>query len=169
MGVLAECPDCRRKQSTKNKKCKCGKSMVSAKKQNKIRYWIDYPLPGGKVRRESVGSFEEFDPYSITDAKLALSKRTVQKGEKRLLEMLPQSTMTFQELTDWYLALKMVKKLKSYVRIEQALDNFNEVFGNMTSDDIKPVMLENYQEDREGQDRAGLMQPSTWKYRLQRP
>ena len=30
----------------------------------------------------------------------------------------------------------------------------NEVFGNTTADEIKPVMLENYQEDREGQGRA---------------
>ena len=154
MTVLAECPNCRRKQSTKNKKCKCGENLVQLKKGKKVRYWIDYPLPDGKIRRESVGSFEGLNAYSIKDAKTALSKRTVQKREKRILEMLPEATMTFQELTDWYLKLKTVKKLKSYVRIKQALNNFNEVFGNMILDEIKPIMLENYQEDREGQGRA---------------
>ncbi|MFO7556730.1 MAG: site-specific integrase, partial [Desulfobacterales bacterium] len=114
----------------------------------KIRYWIDYPLRGGKKRRESVGSFEEFDPYSITDARLALSKRAVQKGEKRLLEMLPQATMTFQDLTDWYLDLKPVKRLKSYVRVQLALKNFNAVFGKIIVDHISLEALEDYQEDR---------------------
>jgi integrase len=151
MGILAECQSCRRKQSVKNKKCKCGESLEKLKKARKVRYWIDYPLPGGKVRRESVGSFEDLDGYSITDAKTALGKRTVQKREKRLLEMLPESTMTFQELTDWYLNLKTVKKLKSHVRLKYALNNFNAVFGNMVVADIKPILLEDYQEDREGQ------------------
>lgn len=104
-------------------------------KQKKVRYWIDYPLPNGKVRLESVGAFEGLNAYSITDAKAALAKRTVQRREKRILEMLPESTMTFQELTDWDLELKTVKKLKSYVRVKQALNNFNAVFDNMTIDE----------------------------------
>jgi hypothetical protein len=154
MPVLAQCPFCRRKQSIKNKKCKCGENLDKLKKQKKIRYWIDYPLPGGNRRRESVGSFKEFDAYSIKDANKALSKRTVQKSEKRMLDMLPESTTTFQELTDWYLSLPKVKKLKSYVRIEQALHNFNAVFGNKIADKIKAEMLEEYQEDRVRQGRA---------------
>ncbi len=54
--------------------------------------------------------------------------------------------MTFQELTDWYLGLKTVMKLKSYTRIKQAFNNFNATFGYMVAGDIKPVYLENYQE-----------------------
>jgi len=151
MAILAECPGCRRKQSAKNKKCKCGNNLDKLKKGKKVRYWIDYPLPGGKVRRESVGAFEGLNAYSITDAQAALAKRTVQKREKRIFDMLPESTMTFQELTDWYLDLKTVRKQKSYVRTQLALNNFNAVFGNMIVGDIKPVLLENYQEDRQGQ------------------
>ena len=154
MEILAQCPICRRKQSAKNKKCKCGENLDKLKKAKKVKYWIDYSLPAGKVRRESVGAFEGLNAYSITDAKTALAKRTVQKREKRILEMLPESTMTFQELTDWYLDLKTVKKLKSYIRIKQALNNFNAIFGNMTVSEIKLVLLENYQEDREGQGKA---------------
>ena len=77
MAILAQCPICRRKQSAKNKKCKCGESLDKFKKAKKVKYWIDYPLPGGKVRRESVGSFEGLNAYSITDAQAALAKRTV--------------------------------------------------------------------------------------------
>jgi hypothetical protein len=35
----------------------------------------------------------------------------VQKRENRIFDMLPESKMTFQELTDWYLGLKTVMKL----------------------------------------------------------
>ena len=100
------------------------------------------------MRRESVGSFEDLNGYSITDAKTALAKRTVQKREKNILEMLPESTMTIRDLTDWYLNLRKVKKLKSYDSIKQALDNFNAIFGNNFVDEITLEMLEDYQEDR---------------------
>ena len=72
MAILAECSRCRRRQSAKNKKCKCGNNLDKAKSQKKVRYWIDYPLPGGKVRRESVGAFEGLNAYSITDAQAAM-------------------------------------------------------------------------------------------------
>lgn len=113
MGILAECPGCRRKQSTKNKKCKCGENLVALKKSKKVRFWIDYRLPSGNKRREAVGAFAGLDAYSITDARTALSKRTVQKREKRILEMLPGTDLTFQELTDWYLKDPNVQNLRS--------------------------------------------------------
>jgi len=91
---------------------------------------------------------------SIEKARDADGKRRVQKRENRIFDMLPESKMTFQELTDWYLDLKTVKKLKSFTRIKQALNNFNQTFANMIVGNIKPVYLENYQEDREGQGRA---------------
>jgi hypothetical protein len=151
MGVLAECPDCRRKQSTKNKKCKCGKRMVSAKKQNKIRYWIDYPLPGGKVRRESVASFEGLDAYSIEDAKDALAKRKVQRREKRIFDMLPGTDLTFQELTEWFLDDPEVKGLRSYDGTVITLKAFNKVFGNYIVNSISNRDLKRYQHKRKSQ------------------
>ena len=145
---LEECPICRRKQSTKNKKCKCGENLDKFKKQKKVRYWIDYPLPGGKVRRESVGSFEDLNPYSITDAKTALAKRTVQKREKRILDMLPGSDLIFNELTDWYLDLPDVKKLRSYNNIVSVLKAFNNVFGDYIVNAVLPEDIKRYQQKR---------------------
>ena len=81
MGVLAECPNCHKKQSTGNKKCLCGMALDDAKKAKKVRYWISYRMPDGKQRRESVGALEGLNPFSITDAKEALAKRMVQKKE----------------------------------------------------------------------------------------
>jgi len=156
MAILIECPSCRNKQAAKNKVCKCGADLDKAKRSKKVRYWISYRIPIGKdeegktiykQRREFVGK-------SIEKARDADGKRRVQKRENRIFDMLPESNMTFQELTDWYTNLKTVKKLKSFTRIKQALNNFNKTFANMIVGNIKPVYLENYQEDRESQGMA---------------
>jgi integrase len=154
MAILAECPVCHKKQSTKNKKCSCGLELDDAKKSKKVRYWISYRMPDGKQRRESVATFEGLNPYSIKDARDALSKRGVQKKEKRLFDMLPESQMTFNELTDWYLGLEKVKTLASYDIIKIKLHIFNAEFGNRLVSDIKPVDLENYQSKREKEGKA---------------
>jgi len=155
MGILAECPTCHAKQSIRNKKCKCGLNLDDAKKRNRlknkdggVRYWIAYRMPDGKQRRESVGAFEGLDAYSLDDAKAADAKRMVQKKEKRIFDMLPESETTFDELSEWYLSLKSVKRLATCTRIEIALSRFNAVFGHRTVDDVKRTDLENYQEQR---------------------
>jgi len=108
-------------------------------------------MPDGKQRRESVGAMEGLNGYSIEDARVAMSKREVQKREKRILDMLPESTITFKELCDWYLSLASKKKLASYKNITSCLNKFNEVFGNKIVGDIKKEDLENYQILRAGQ------------------
>jgi integrase len=161
MAILAECPVCHTKQAKKNKKCigwldkksglKCNENLDDAKKAKKVKYWISYRMPDGKQRRESVAAMEDLDPYSITDARTAESKRMVQKKENRILEMLPESKISFDEMAKWYLALKTVKKLSSYPRIEIALNNFNKVYGHREAISIKLIDIEDYQEEREEQ------------------
>lgn len=63
--------------------------------------------------------------------------------------MLPEAKLSFSELSKWYLNLKSVKKLATYVRVKQVLTNFNRVFGERIVGSIKPVELEDYQESRE--------------------
>jgi integrase len=60
--------------------------------------------------------------------------------------MLPESETTFNELTEWYLSLKSVKRLATCNRIEGALLNFNAIFDRRTVDGVKRTDLENYQE-----------------------
>ena len=76
MAILAECPLCHRKQSVKNKLCKCGADLVKAKRSKKVRYWINFRMPDGKQRREAVG-------YSIEKARDADGKRRSQKRENQ--------------------------------------------------------------------------------------
>ena len=147
MGILAECPICHKKQSVKNKKCKCGLNFDEAKKSKKIRYWINYRMPDGQQKRESVGAFEGLNPYSIKDAEDALAKRQVQRREKRIFDIVYDSDLTFSELTSWYLDLKSVQKKKSYKRMNIALKNFNSVFGNRLLSEVNSIALEDYQED----------------------
>jgi len=148
MGILAECPICKQKQSLRNKKCKCGQNLDRAKKSKNVKYWITYRLPGGKQRRESVDAMENLNGCSLTDAKDALSKRKVQKRENRIMDMLPASKLTFNELANWYLKLDRVKALKSYDTVCVYIKKFNHVFGNTVVADIKPADLENLQAKR---------------------
>ena len=110
-------------------------------------YWINFRLPGGKQRREQIS-------YSVEEARDADGKRRSQKRENRIFDMLPESTMTFKELSDWYLELNSLKKLKAYTRVRQTLNRFNEVFGETVTGDIKPIDLEEYQDKREEQGAA---------------
>ena len=147
MAILAECPLCRQKQSNKNKRCTCGQDLDKAKRSQRVRYWISYRLPGGKQRREPVS-------FSLEEARDAEGKRRSQKREKRIFDMLPESKITFNELTKWYLKQTAVKKLASYDRVKLALKNFNDVFGDFQVNEIKQVDLEEYQQRRKKQGRA---------------
>jgi len=113
-------------------------------------------MPDGKQRRESVGALEGLSPYAVTDARQALAKRTVQRKERRIFDMLPESEMTFDELTKWYLDLAKVRALASYDIIKIKLNIFNSEFGKMIVSDIKPVNLENYQAMRTKQGAASV-------------
>jgi len=149
MGIMAECPYCHRKQSVRNKVCGCGADLDKLKKQKeKVKYWISYRLPGGRQKRHSVDTFKDLNGYSIEDARKADAKRTVQKAENRIMDIKPDSKMTFNELAEWYLDLEKVKALASYETIKIYLNKFNKVFGNTTINKVKAADLENHQEKR---------------------
>ena len=146
MGVLIECL-CHRKQSLRNKVCSCSEDLVKLKRANKVNYWITYRLPGGKQKREVVGT-------SIDEARDADGKRRVQKRENRIFDIRADAKMTFQELTDWYLCLESVKALKAFNVVETKLKIFNQTFGKRIVFTIKPSELENYQAKRKKIGRA---------------
>ena len=144
MTVLAECPICRKKQSLRNKVCSCGEILDKAKRSRRVKFWIAYRLPNGKLRRESIG-------YSLEEARDAEGKRRSQKREGHIFEALPETKMSFRELADWYLGLEKVKALASFWRIELALRKFCSVFGDTMVEKIRPADLENYQAKRQAE------------------
>jgi len=141
MSIFAQCPICRKKQSVKNKLCTCGENLDRAKKSNRVQYWIDFYLPGGKRKREPVG-------YSLDDAKAAEGKKRGLKKENRLFDILPESKMTFSELATWYFKLEKVKALASYSILQGYLKKFNTVFGDTIISNITVEDLENHIEKR---------------------
>ena len=141
MAVLAECPACHKKQAVKNRLCECGEDLVKAKKLKRVRYWINYRLPGGKQKREAVG-------YSIEEAKDADGKRRCQKRENRIFDVKPDSKMSFQELTNWYLKLETLKTKAYFDTLQINLGSFNKEFGQVVIRNLKPIDLENYQAKR---------------------
>ncbi len=155
MAILAECPQCHKKQSVRNKVCNCGKDLDKAKRAQKVRYWIDYIVPGtGKAKREPVAGAEDPKAYSIEEARAAEGKRKAQKVETpRVLQRAPEEKMTFKELAKWYLGQEKVKALRYFPTLTINLNSFNQELGDTIVGQIKPADLENYQakRKREGQ------------------
>ena len=142
MGILAECPVCRTRQSIKKKSCnKCGEALDKAKKGKRVNYWISYRLPGGKQKQEPVGT-------SIDEARAADGKKKAMKKEGRLFDIKPDVKMTFSELSDWYLGLEKVKGLASFCTITTYLRKFKRELGNRKITTIRLTDLENLQEKR---------------------
>ena len=126
--------------------------MDDAKRAKTIRYWIVYRVKSGKQHWEAVGAFEGLKAWSITDAKDALSKRTVQKIEKPLFDKEPDSNITFAELIEWFLDLDKVKKKAYYKTLGSNLKHFKDAFGDMLAGSLKPKDLERFQVQMQGAD-----------------
>jgi len=141
MSVLVECL-CHKKRSLRNKVCSCGEDLVKLKRANKINYWIAYRLPGGKQKREVVGT-------SIDEARDADGKRRAQKREHRIFEILPEARMTFSELKDWYLGMEKTKSLANYPTLKTLLKKFCFEFGDRIVNSVKRSELENLQIKRQ--------------------
>jgi integrase len=143
---------CREYQKTSNKVCKCGEDLDRAKKAKRVRYYINYRLPDGTPKKESVGKFKDLNPHSIEDARKALAKRSVQIKEGRTEEIFnykKESTWTFSQLAEWWLNLPDVKRRSDHGRVKIAFNKFNEVFGERLIRGVKLSELKGYQAQRQ--------------------
>lgn len=148
MAILAECPACHRKQSRAKHFCVCGEDLDRAKQSKRVHYWLFYRL-GSKQKWELVYDQDTGEPStSLQYAKDAEGKRRSQKRENRIFDIKPDTTMTFNELTEWYLNLEKLKALPSYWLIKLSLKKFNSVFGDTIISKVKSSDLENYQAKR---------------------
>jgi integrase len=147
MAILADCPNCHRKQGNSHKRCiSCNENLDKAKRSGRVKYWIQYRVQG-KQRLEQVG-------YSIEDAKDAEGKRRGQKRDGKFFEMMPDSKITFNELTKWWLSVAEQKvfsgqNTQSYYEGQiTRTKNFNAVFGDYMVNQIAPADLQVYQATR---------------------
>ena len=148
MAILAECPICRKMQTIKNRKCKCGEDLVKAKKSNRINYYVDYRLHNGRQRRELVGK-------SIEDARAVDGeKKALKKKKPSALKISADERMTFNELAEWYLEQPDRKAKKYYPTMKINLDTFNHEFGDTIIGHLRPMDLKNYQTKRKAEKKS---------------
>jgi integrase len=154
MGLLIECPECKRRNSQKAKNCKCGFAL--AKFSGKV-YWIDY-LVDGYRKRERIGPNKEAAEQRYREV---LSART----EGRYIQKNPDTKTTFKELSRWYLELAEVKAKRSYDRDILNVKHLANHFGNRLLKDITPAMVESYKQKRlselAGRARKDTTKPAT--------
>jgi len=100
------------------------------------------PLTGKiKYKIEKVGDYKKL-------AERAYQKKMVKWVENKFLDKKEESNLTFIELAKWYLELPVVRKNKTIKDIERACRDLEKVFGPMMIRDIKPAMVEKYQQMR---------------------
>jgi integrase len=139
MALLVECPQCKRRNSQKEKACKgCGFAL--AKHSGRV-WWIEYYDHDKRLRRERIGPNKAAAEQKYREVKSAIT-------EGRYIKKSPDAKTTFKALADWYLDLPEVKAKRSYSRDERSLKKLLPAFGDKLLKDITPAMIEKYRQDR---------------------
>lgn len=93
--------------------------------------------------------------HSKRVADLAFAKKTLEWDKKKHLGLETQKEYTFGELVDWYLTLPVAKKKKSYNKDEQRSKILKDHFGLKNAREIKPAMIEIFQDNLLSKPREG--------------
>ncbi len=140
MGILFQCPDCKKKHSLKSEKCSCGKSL---KKLPNKHYWIDYRVHGKRVR-ESIGTSKLSAENRLREVKTAIV-------EDRYIKKDSGKSITLAEIYAWYMSLSEVIQLETYKTLKSRLGHTIRIIGSsvhvssLSLDDI-----ERYRRERSG-------------------
>jgi integrase len=139
MGLLIECPECKRRNSQKEKSCKkCGFAL--AKFSGRV-WWIEYYDHEKRLRRERIGPNKAAAEQRLREI---LNKR----AEGRYIKKSQDAKHKFKELAQWYLDLEDVKAKKSYRRDKLSVKCISEMFGNHLLKDVTPTLIEKYRQRR---------------------
>ena len=109
MGLLVECPECKKRNSQKVKACKCGFAL--AKFSGRV-WWIEYYDHDKRLRRERIGPNKAAAEQRYREV---MSART----EGRYIKKSPDARTLFKDLAAWYLGLPEVKAKRSYDRDQE--------------------------------------------------
>jgi integrase len=155
MGLLVECPECKRRNSQKAKNCKCGFAL--AKFSGRV-WWIEYYDHDKRLRRERIGPNKAAAEHRLREV---LSART----EKRHIKKNPEAKTTFRALAQCYLKLPDVEAKRSYDRDKRSLKLLLPYFGDRLLKDITPGVVEAYRQKRltspSGRSPKNLTKPAT--------
>ena len=116
------------------------------KKDN--RWYIDYYLPNGKRKRETV-SIEGVNPSKINreDAKKALNIRKAEFAQGKFDIAQTKKPIHFRKLAERYLQYAKTNK-RAWRRDEQSLKHFVSFFKGKTLQQITPWLIEKYKSER---------------------
>jgi integrase len=137
MGLLVECPECKKRNSAKVKACKCG--FVLAKFSGKV-YWVEW-YQNGQRNRKRIGPNKAAAEQWQREV---LSAR----AEGRYIKKSPDALTLFKVLATWYLDLPEVKAKRSYKRDKELIANLLPHFGDKLLKDIAPALVESYRQKR---------------------
>jgi integrase len=140
MGLLVECPECKRRNSAKVKACKCGFPLV--KFSGRV-WWIEYYDHDKRLRRERIGPNKGAAEQRYREV---MSART----EGRYIKRSPDALTLFRDLVTWYLELPEVKAKRSYKKDQMHCKRLVATFGDRLLKDITPAMVETYKQERLG-------------------
>jgi integrase len=139
MGILVECPQCKKRNSPKADQCKCG---VGLKKIGGKSYWIEYYDDTGKRRRERIGPSKAAAEQRLREV---LKART----EGRFIDKDPGIRLTLKHLSDWYKELQDVQAKRTYRKEFSSIKNLLRIIGASTPvNSIKPGTIDDYQTTR---------------------
>ncbi|MGD0230112.1 MAG: tyrosine-type recombinase/integrase [Syntrophorhabdales bacterium] len=138
MGLLQECPKCKKRMNIDTKICLCGFKIGKAAGKN---YWIEfYQL--GRRKRERIGP-------NKTAAEQRLREALKARTEERYIEKDKAARLSLGEVCTWYLALPEVKAKDSYIRDKDFVRHLTRLLGaNTKVKDVTPGRVESYQQYR---------------------
>jgi integrase len=155
MGLMIECPECKKRNSPKAKTCKCGFAL--AKFSGRV-YWIEYYDVESKRKRERIGPNKAAAEQKLREALSA-------KAEGRHIKKSKDAKTRFKDLANWYLQLAAVRAKRSYGRDVFSLNRLLPYFKDKLLKDITPALIEAYRQKRltepSGRSPKNLTQPAT--------
>ena len=138
MGILVECPSCKKRGGLKRKLCKCGHNVQKAGSKN---YWIEYYLEG-KRTRERIGRSKQAAENRLREVQTA-------KAEGRNIKKNKNAITTIGALRDWYLDLPEVKQKRSFKSISKCISIVLDHLGEKKfASQISPADIQGFQKKR---------------------
>jgi integrase len=137
MGLMVECPECKKRNTPKAKTCKCG---VTLGKYSGKAYWIEW-YQEGKRRRERIGPNKGAAEHRLREV---LSAR----AEGRHVKKPREAKMTFQDLAKRYHEWSKVNNKSYAVNKHHYINQVTRNFGSRRLADISPWLVEKWKAER---------------------
>jgi integrase len=137
MGLLVECPTCKKRNSLKAKTCSCG--FVLAKFSGRV-YWIEYYLRGQRLR-ERIGPNKEAAEQRLREV---LSART----EGRYIKKARELRVTFNDLAKRYHEWAQENNKSYAVNKAYFIDRLTQHFGRRRLVEITQCPVERWKGQR---------------------